>query len=88
MTNHEPIHSEVEQFEDPFWDPLVAAIGEERAGWFMWMCQIRLDDGVEIHDYKHIGNRQHLHIGTNGRLYWFVGPSSYLEVRLENVATM
>lgn len=88
MTTHNLIRGEVEQADDPFWDPLEAAIGKEHAGWFMWMYQIRLENGVEIHAFKHIGNRQYLHIGTDGSLYWFVGPSSYLEVKLRDVAKM
>ena len=88
MTEHPVVAGEMTQGEHPYWEPLLSAIGEELTGTFMWMFEVRLEDGTEVHAYKHIHNRSYLHIAVDGRLFWFVAPSSYVEVKLTNVATM
>jgi hypothetical protein len=38
----------------PEWRPLVEAVGEDLAGTFMWMFEVRLSDGRPLHAYKPI----------------------------------
>lgn len=74
------IEGKVKQADSPCWDPLVEAVGEEFAGRFMWMGEIRLSDGTDLHAYKHRMNRQYLHLAPDGRQYWF-DSGSYFEVK-------
>ncbi len=66
----------------PDWVPLEVAIGSEIAGWFMWMCEIRLVDGPRLHAYKHVATRRYLHIAEDCRAFNYFGDGRYGEVGL------
>jgi hypothetical protein len=59
----------VVQYDAPDWAPLEAAIGSDIADWFMWMAEIRLADGSQLHAYKHQTTRRYLHLTTDGRAF-------------------
>ena len=63
------IHATVEQTRDPEWGPLTAAVGTGLCDWFMWMFELRTDDGSRIQVYKHRATRAHLHLGESGEAY-------------------
>ncbi len=65
--------------DDPVWEPLVAAVGGHRAGWFMWMCAIELVDKTKVHLYKHISTRRSLHLAEDGRAFAYMGEKQYRE---------
>lgn len=72
----------VVQVETPNWTPLEEAIGNDLAGWFMWMHEISLVDGSRIHAYKHTTTRRYLHLAEDGRAFDYCDESRYGEVAL------
>jgi hypothetical protein len=73
------------------WDPLIALVGLEVVGCFMWMHELELDDGTRVHAYKNIATRRYVCVGVDGRVYLERSPDRYLEVTplaaLEDVFT-
>lgn len=61
------------QWELAEWQPLMELVGE-LSGWFMWMGEIRLDDGTRLHAYKHRETRRYLHLAAGGDAYAYVPP--------------
>ena len=72
----------------PNWQPLVAMVGEELAGEFMWMFQVDLADGTAVHAYKHIWTRRYLHLGEDGRSFVFTCSGGYRTVDPSEVLTL
>jgi hypothetical protein len=69
------------RLDRPHWEPLVDLVGTELAGWFMWMCQIDVDDHSSIHAYKHAATRRYLHLHEDdGRAFMYVGRDRYREI--------
>ncbi len=60
------------QYEHPNWAPILALVGAELTGWFMWMCEIRLDDGTAVHAFKHRDTRRYCHLALDGQAYVYV----------------
>jgi hypothetical protein len=73
---------EATQGDSPVWEPLLAAIGEELAGDFMWMFEARLTDGRLLQAYKHIATRRYLHLGPHGSAFVYESRSRYRKVPL------
>jgi hypothetical protein len=61
--------AELVQSERPVWEPLIELVGLEIVGGFMWMSELELDDGVEVHAYKSIATRRYLHLAVDGRAF-------------------
>ena len=59
----------VRQHDQPEWRPLLAVVGRELVGWFMWMWEVELADGGRLHAYKHSGTRRYLYVDAAGRAY-------------------
>ena len=59
------------QHDRPAWEPLVDLLGPDLAGWFMWMCEIKLGDGCGLHAYKHVATRRYLHLASDGRAFLY-----------------
>jgi hypothetical protein len=55
--------------ERPDWEPLIALVGLDVVGCFMWMNELVLEDGSRVHAYKHIATRRYLCVGIDGRVY-------------------
>jgi hypothetical protein len=66
------ISGELGWADEPIWDPLLAVVGEELAGWFMWMCPVELADGTRIEAYKHRITRRYLYLDADGRAWGYV----------------
>lgn len=64
----------ISQWELPEWRPLMELVGE-LASWFMWMGEVRLDDGTALHAYKHVETRRYAHIAPDGRAFLYVPPA-------------
>lgn len=62
------------QWELPEWQPLMELVGE-LATWFMWMGELRLDDGTRLHAYKHAETRRYAHIAADGRTFRYLPPA-------------
>lgn len=77
--NHE-IRGEVHQYDEPDWQALYDLVGVELADWFMWMCEVELDDGVRMHAYKHIATRRYFHLAVDGRAFVYLRRSIYREI--------
>jgi hypothetical protein len=70
------------QYERPVWEPLIELVGLDVVGCFMWMHEVELDDGLELHAYKSIATRRYLHLSVNGRAFAYVPRRRYAEISL------
>ena len=70
----------VAQYDEPEWAPLESLVGLFLAGWFMWMHEIRLDDGAAVHAYKHIATRRYMHLAEDGRAFVYCSGGAYCEI--------
>lgn len=68
------------QFDEPDWQPLYDIVGVKLADWFMWMCEIDLEDGAAVHAYKHITTRCYFHLCIDGRAFEYVPSGRYREI--------
>jgi hypothetical protein len=57
------------QRERPDWEPLIALVGLDVVGCFMWMNELVLTDGTRLHAYKCIATRRYLHLAVDGRVF-------------------
>jgi len=67
------------------WEPLLAAVGEPLIEDFMWMFEVRTDDGRSCHAYKHVMTRRYLHLDTDGNAFSFVSPNRYRPIALRRL---
>lgn len=72
------------QHDRPAWEPLVDLLGPDLAGWFMWMCEIKLGDGCGLHAYKHVATRRYLHLASDGRAFLYSTDARYREVHRQH----
>jgi hypothetical protein len=75
------------QGHDPDWAPLVAAVGEELVGDFMWMYEVELENGTEVQAYKHIDTRRYVHLDAAGMAYAYESPGRYRVVSVVDALT-
>jgi hypothetical protein len=61
------------QYDEPRWEPLERAVGEDLAGWFMWMFEVQTTEHRRFQAYKHSGTRQYLNVDHQGNAYDYVG---------------
>jgi hypothetical protein len=73
---------ELVQFERPMWEPLIELVGLDVVDGFMWMNELELDDGLEVHAYKSIATRRYLHLGVDGRAFRYHPSDRYAEITL------
>jgi hypothetical protein len=66
----------------PEWRPLVEAVGEDLAGTFMWMFEVRLSDGRPLHAYKPIDTRCYVHLDLACNAFLYVGETHYRRIGL------
>ena len=77
MSRPHPIIGELVQFEEPHWPSLERLVGLELASGFMWMSELRLDDGTRVDAYKHINTRRYLHLSPSGEAFGYEPPGLY-----------
>ena len=70
------------QFDQAYWSPLEIALGADMAGWFMWMHEVRLEDGTRVDAYKHRATRQYLHLAGDGQAMAYGADDTYRAVGL------
>lgn len=70
------------QYRWPVWEPLIELVGLDVVDGFMWMGELELDDGLEVHAYKSIATRRYLHLGVDGRAFAYRSWGRYEEVTL------
>jgi hypothetical protein len=69
--------------ERPVWEPLLELLGLELVDdGFMWMGGIELEDGLEVHAYKHFSTRRYLHLGLDGRVFAYHSRDLYEEISM------
>jgi hypothetical protein len=68
--------------DEPDWGPLVQVVGEDLAGWFMWMFAPRTRGGRVLQAYKHIGSRCYLHLDAAGGAYQYMSSGRYRRIDL------
>jgi hypothetical protein len=73
---------ELVQYERPVWEPLIELLGLEVVDGFMWMNELELDDGLEVHAFKSIATRRYLHLGVDGRAFRHHSSGRYEEITL------
>jgi hypothetical protein len=65
------------QGDTPEWGPLLALIGEQLTGDFMWMFEVTLANGTKLQAYKHYYTRCYVHLDPDGGAYVYERPSRY-----------
>jgi hypothetical protein len=73
------------QYDEPRWEPLERAVGEELMEWFMWMFEVQTTAYRRFQAYKHQATRRYLHVDHQGRAYAFRGERSGRD-RYEEIA--
>ena len=87
MAQERAIKGAVVQAEDPSWSSLEAVLGTELARWFMWMYELRLEDGTRVDAYKHVVTRRYLHLSGTGSALRYGVEGHYLGVDLASAIT-
>jgi len=87
MAPERAIKGTVVQAEDPDWSSLEAVLGTDLAGWFMWMYELRLDDGTRVDAYKHVTTRRYLHLTATGSALRYNVEGRYLGIDLASAIT-
>jgi hypothetical protein len=82
MYGDSPVTGHSVQGSVPEWQPLLEAVGEDLAGTFMWMFEVRLSDGRPLHAYKHIDTRCYVHLDPASNAFRYVGEHHYRRVEL------
>jgi hypothetical protein len=80
MVSKNVIAGEFCHHDEPDWQPLYDLVGVKLADWFMWMGETELEDGDQVHSYKHITTREHLHLGADGRAFEYISPCRFREI--------
>jgi hypothetical protein len=62
--------------------PLVEVIGEDLAGSFMWMYEVRLAGGRPLQAYKHLDTRRYVFLDPACTAFAYVGRERYGPVGL------
>lgn len=62
------------QAEHPDWEPALALLGPSLTPWFQWMEELRLDDGTQVHVYRHVSTRRAIHIAAGAHRTFFFDP--------------
>lgn len=73
---------QVRQADNPSWSSLELVLGADLPGWFMWMYELRLDDGTRVDAFKHRTTRRYLHLASGGRAFAYRVDCSYCPVDL------
>jgi hypothetical protein len=74
------VHGEISQYKRPVWEPLHNLIGDELGGDWMWMHEIKMATGEQVHAYKHIDARRYIHLSEVGRAYVYVDGNKYRSI--------
>lgn len=61
------------QYEEPVWEPLERAVGEDLMFAFMWMFEVQTTEHRRFQAYKHRYTRRYLHVDHEGDAYAFRG---------------
>ena len=88
MGQVQAISGTVVQTDDPSWSSLEAVLGIELATWFMWMYEVRLDDGMRVDAYKHVTTRRYLHLSATGSALRYIVENRYLGVDRASAITI
>lgn len=67
MTLQQRFRGDDVQQSQPNWEPALALLGPDLVPWFMWMGELRLDDGTSVQVYKQHHTRRSIHISADGR---------------------
>ena len=68
---------EMLQGEEPEWGPLLGTVGERVTRDFMWMFEVKLSNGKQLHAYKHIDTRCYVHLDHAGEAFVYLEPGRY-----------
>ena len=68
------------QCRNPNWTALETLIRDEVLGRFMWMGEIRLEDGKPLHAYKDRVSRRYLHLAEDGRIFVYAQDDRYRQI--------
>ncbi len=67
--------------DEPVWEPILEALGEELTGGFMYMFRARLDDERVIHAYKHHITRRYVFLDDDVQAYEWTRCGGYAPIR-------
>jgi hypothetical protein len=75
----EEIRGQATSCRDPNWEPLLR-LAPEYVDEFMWMFAVDLEDGTRIHSYEHWETRRYVHLGEDGRAFYYREPDLYCRI--------
>src|SRR5687768_4074852 len=81
MLDVEMFYGCVGRTEAPEWAPLNALLPEPLWVRFMWMNTVELDDGRDLHAYKHADTRRYLYLDTDAVAYEHLDRGRYRRMR-------
>jgi hypothetical protein len=85
MPQNAYIQGGIIQYDEPRWEPLELAVGEDLMDWFMWMFEVQTTEHRRFQAYKHSATRRYLHVDHQGSAYAFRGERNGRD-RYEEVA--
>ncbi len=74
------LRGDMGRWDTPDWAALEALLGLELCSHFMWMFDVKLEDGTRLNAYKHRWTRCHFHLSGDGRAFYYTGDGRYCEV--------
>ncbi|MGA2924897.1 MAG: hypothetical protein ABSG43_02695 [Solirubrobacteraceae bacterium] len=80
MNTAKSIRGKARQGDAPDWSPLENLLDTELCAQFMWMFDVKLEDGTLLNAYKHIWTRRYFHLSDDGRTFYYAGERGYHEV--------
>jgi hypothetical protein len=75
MTEQVQVLGNIVQYDQPVWEPLERAVGEDLMFAFMWMFEVEATDHRRFQAYKHRDTRQYLNLDDQSRAYDYVGEN-------------
>lgn len=64
------------QGDNPDWQPLLN-LAPKHVDDFMWMFEVEAEDGSSMHAYKHRSTRRYVHLGSDGRAFYYGEDGRY-----------
>jgi hypothetical protein len=88
MADQAHVLGNIVQYDEPVWEPLERAVGEELAGTFMWMYEIETAGHGYFQAYKHIETRCYIHLDDDARAYEYIPEQRYRPIPLADAIAL
>ena len=75
------LRGEIVSIDKPDWRPLEQFVPLALCGGFMWMHRLRLEDGEDVHAYKHSETRRYLLLDANADAWEHLDQGRFRRMR-------